>query len=412
MSASKIVFVLTGSIAGYKACDVISRLVKQGHRVRAVATASALRFVGAATLEGLTGERVMTDMFEPGAALEHINLTRWADLVVVCPATANTLNRFAAGLADDLSGALFLAHDRTKPLLVAPAMNPAMWRHPATAEAVERLVRWGVRFIWPGDGRTACGEEGEGRLAEPPEIVAAIEAALSRPARRMKVLVTSGGTAEPIDAVRVITNTSTGRTGAGIADRLARGGHEVVLLRSRDSAPAAPGCREEVFSSFAELDAALARILSSAHFDAVIHAAAVGDFGVAEVVKGGAAAPPPAGKLDSDSPLLVRLRPNPKLVESLRGRSLNGAVRIVAFKLTAGGVREGVEPAIASLFARSGADLVVHNRLEDRAGADEFPSEIHFPGAGPPVRCETRTELAAALERILAGLPAAEAAVA
>src|SRR5580692_2469431 len=174
MYTYNIAFVLTGSIAGYKACDAISRLVQLGHRVRAVATESALRFVGAATLEGLTGEKVLTGLFEPGSALEHIQITRWADAVVVCPATANTLNRFAAGLADDLAGALFLAHDRSKPFLVAPAMNPAMWMHPATRESAAKLAAWGVRFISVGEGRTACGELGEGRLAEPPDIVAAV----------------------------------------------------------------------------------------------------------------------------------------------------------------------------------------------------------------------------------------------
>jgi phosphopantothenoylcysteine decarboxylase / phosphopantothenate---cysteine ligase len=410
MSGSKIVFVLTGSIAGYKACDAISRLVQQGHCVRTVATESALRFIGAATLEGLTGARVLTDLFEPGAALEHINLTRWADAVVVCPATANTMNRFAAGLADDLAGALFLAHDRSKPFLIAPAMNPAMWRHPATEAAVDRLVRWGVRLIPPGEGRTACGEEGEGRLAEPPAIVAAIEAALARPPRRLRVLVTSGGTAEPIDGVRVLTNASTGRTGAAIADRLLRGGHDVVLLRARSSAPAATGCRDETFSSFADLDSSLARILSSSHFDAVVHAAAVGDFGVGEVLVDGAARPTGTGKLDSDAAPLLRLQPHPKLLDSLRARSLNGSIRVVAFKLTVGEGRGGIERAVASLFGRSRADLIVHNSLEERAGADAFPSEIHFPDGRPAERCATRAELAAALERILVGLPAAEAA--
>ena len=126
MSGSNILFVLTGSIAGFKACEAVSQLVQRGHQVRTVATAAALRFIGPATLEGLTGAPVLWDMFAPGVALEHINLTRWADLVIVCPATANTLNRLAAGLADDLPGALFLAHDRAKPWLVAPAMNPAM----------------------------------------------------------------------------------------------------------------------------------------------------------------------------------------------------------------------------------------------------------------------------------------------
>jgi phosphopantothenoylcysteine decarboxylase/phosphopantothenate--cysteine ligase len=407
MSGSNIAFVLTGSVAGYKACDAISRLVQLGHRVRAVATESALRFVGVATLEGLTGECVLTDIFEPGAALEHIQVTRWADAVVVCPATANTLNRFAAGLADDLAGALFLAHDRSKPFLVAPAMNPAMWRHPATQESVARLGRWGVRFISVGDGRTACGEVGEGRLAEPADIVAAIEASLARPTRRLRVLITSGGTAEPIDGVRVITNASTGRTGSGIAARLARSGHDVVLLRARGSATAPAGCRDEAFSSFADLDSALGRILSSEHFDAVIHAAAVSDFGVHEVLVAGTARPTGAGKLDSDSAPVIRLRPNPKLVDGLRSRSLNASVRIVAFKLTQGGDRDGALGAVRSLLAHSGADLVVQNDLAEREGPDAFPSTIHFHDGTAPERCPTRPELAAALERILTGLPAA-----
>ena len=175
---AKILFILSGSIACYKACAVISQLVQRGHQVRSVATPAALKFVGTATLEGLTREKVGTDLFEEGAALEHIALARWADVVVLCPATAHTLNRVAAGLGDDLAGALLLAHDWTKPLVVAPAMNPAMWNHPATFASGERLRKWGARFVELGVGRTACGEVGEGRLAEPDEIVAAIEAAL------------------------------------------------------------------------------------------------------------------------------------------------------------------------------------------------------------------------------------------
>jgi phosphopantothenoylcysteine decarboxylase / phosphopantothenate---cysteine ligase len=412
MSGSNIVFVLTGSVAGYKACDAISRLVQLGHRVRTVATESALRFVGAATLEGLTGERVLGDLFQPGAALEHIQLTRWADAVVVCPATANTLNRFAAGLADDFAGALFLAHDRSKPFLVAPAMNPAMWRHPATAEAVDKLGRWGVRFISVGEGRTACGEVGEGRLAEPADIVAAIEAALARPARRLRALVTSGGTAEPIDGVRVLTNTSSGRTGAGIAGHLARCGHEVLLLRSADSAAAPPSCREESFSSFADLDGLLTRVLAAEAFDAVVHAAAVSDFGIGEVIVDGGTRLPAAGKMDSLSSPVLRLRPLPKLVETLRARSRNESMRVVAFKLTRGEDRDGGLRAVRALFDHSGADLVVHNDLAERNGADAFPSEIHFRDGSPPERCATRSQLAASLERILVALPAAETALA
>ncbi|HEY4988812.1 MAG TPA: bifunctional phosphopantothenoylcysteine decarboxylase/phosphopantothenate--cysteine ligase CoaBC [Opitutaceae bacterium] len=402
MSGYNIAFVLTGSVAGYKACDAISRLVQLGHRVRAVATESALRFVGPATLEGLTGERVLTDLFEPGSALEHIQISRWADAVIVCPATANTLNRFAAGIADDLAGALFLAHDRTKPFLVAPAMNPAMWLHPATQDAVARLGSWGVRFISVGDGRTACGEVGEGRLAEPADIVAALEASLARPSRRLRVLVTSGGTAEPVDGVRILTNASTGRTGAGIAQRLARDGQEVVILRAADSAAAPSGCREETFSSFADLDAALTRLLSSVPFDAVVHAAAVSDFSVEEVVVDGVPHAPGTGKIDSDSAPVVRLRANPKLVDSLRSRSLNEGLTVVAFKLTRGADRTAARGAVESLFRHSGADIVVQNDLADREGPDAFPSALYFSNGDEPVRCGTRTELAATLSEILA----------
>lgn len=406
MSASNIAFVLTGSVAGYKACDAISRLVQLGHRVRAVATESALRFVGVATLEGLTGERVLTQLFEPGAAMEHIHITRWADVVVVCPATANTLNRFAAGLADDLAGALFLAHDRSKPFLMAPAMNPAMWRHPATQESVAKLGKWGVRFISVGDGRMACGETGEGRLAEPADIVAGVEAALARPSRRLRVLVTSGGTAEPIDGVRVISNASTGGTGAMIAGRMARAGHEVVLLRALGSARAPAGCRDETFTSFSDLDAALERLLAEEAFDAVVHAAAVGDFGVEAVLVGGTARGVADGKLDSDSSPVIRLRPNPKLVDSLRSRSRNGSVRVVAFKLTRGAGPAAALREVEALMAHSGAQIVVHNDLSEREGPEAFPSTIHFSDARKPERCPTRSGLAAALERILSEPPA------
>jgi phosphopantothenoylcysteine decarboxylase/phosphopantothenate--cysteine ligase len=401
MSGSNILFVLTGSIAGHKACEAVSQLVQRGHRVRTVATTAALRFTGAATLEGLTGTPVLTDLFAPGAALEHINLTRWADAVVVCPATANTLNRFAAGLADDLPGALFLAHDRGKPWLVAPAMNPAMWAHPATQASVEKLREWGVRFLPVGEGRTACGETGEGRLTEPTDIVAAVEAALARPARRLRVLVTSGGTAEPIDSVRVLTNTSTGRTGAGLATYLAERGHDVVLLRARTAA-AAVGCREETFFTFAELDAALTRLLGSGYFDAVIHAAAVSDFGVEAVVVDGRANPPGAAKLESGAaPVALRLRANPKLVDTLRVRSHNPALQVVAFKLTNGATAAAAREAVRALFAHSGADWVVHNDLAEWTGGGDFPAQLHGPAGGQMVRCATRRELAVLLEQRL-----------
>jgi len=401
MSGSNLLFLLSGSIACYKACEAISQLVQRGHRVRTVATPAALRFVGTATLEGLTREKVATDLFAEGGALEHIELDRWADAVVLCPATAHTLNRVAAGLGDDLVGALLLAHDWTKPLVIAPAMNPAMWRHPATVASVEQLRGWGARFLAVGEGRTACGEVGEGRLAEPAEIVAAVEAALVRPARRLRVLITSGGTLEPIDGVRVIANLSTGATGALIAEHFARSGHEVVLLRAEHARRAYGRLREDTFTTFADLDAALGRWLEEEEFDAVIHAAAVGDFAVHAVEVDGAVVPPGAPKLASDIAPVLRLRRNPKLLDTLRERSRHPAVRIVAFKLTNAATAEDARAAVRGLLGSDRADLVVHNDWSARVAGAAFPADIWSREVGAVEHCADRPALAAALERLL-----------
>ena len=182
MTAPKphVLFGLTGSIACFKACAVISALVKAGVEVQTVATPAALRFVGISTLEGLTGRPVFADLWAAGAALDHIDLARRADLALVCPATANTLNRFAAGLADDPLGSLFLAWELgTKPWWVVPAMNARMWSHPATQASLAQLRGWGVHVLEPVEGAHACGEEGAGRLAAAEDIAAAVLAWLA-----------------------------------------------------------------------------------------------------------------------------------------------------------------------------------------------------------------------------------------
>lgn len=180
MSKGNVLFLLSGSIACYKACTVISRLAQAGVTVQTAATPAALRFVGAATLEGLTGRPVFSDLWAEGRALDHIELARQADLAILCPATANTLNRLAAGLGDDPVGALFLAWEfPQKPWWIAPAMNRQMWAHPATRDSLARLRSWGVRVIEPEDGPQACGETGPGRLADPEAIAALLLAALA-----------------------------------------------------------------------------------------------------------------------------------------------------------------------------------------------------------------------------------------
>jgi phosphopantothenoylcysteine decarboxylase len=184
MSRGNVLFLLSGSIACYKACTAISRLTQAGVTVQTVATPSALRFVGAATLEGLSGRPVFTDIWEAGRALDHIDLARSASLALVCPATANTINGLAAGRADDPIGALFLAWElKQKPWWIAPAMNGHMWEHPATSASLERLKGWGVRVLDPVDGAHACGESGPGRLVEPEtiarEVLSALDASAS-----------------------------------------------------------------------------------------------------------------------------------------------------------------------------------------------------------------------------------------
>jgi phosphopantothenoylcysteine decarboxylase/phosphopantothenate--cysteine ligase len=176
--SKKILFQLTGSIACYKACNVISKLVKNGFEVKTVVTKSALEFIGLSTLEGLTHMPVYVDMFERKRALDHIDLTKWYDLAIICPATANIINKLAAGVADDPISTLFLAQDFSKPYLIAPAMNQNMYKHPATMKAIETLKSWEVKILEAGVGYQACGDMGPGRLLEPENIYEEIIRAL------------------------------------------------------------------------------------------------------------------------------------------------------------------------------------------------------------------------------------------
>ena len=188
MSRGNVLFLLSGSIACYKACTVISRLAQAGVTVQTAVTPAALRFVGAATLEGLSGRPVFTDVFAPGFALDHIDLARAADLALLCPATANTINRIAAGLGEDPVSTLALAWEwKLKPWWIAPAMNARMWEHPRTTESIATLKSWGARLLDPVDGPHACGEGGPGRLMEPEAIATEVLAFLDqrpRPAAR------------------------------------------------------------------------------------------------------------------------------------------------------------------------------------------------------------------------------------
>jgi len=227
-----ILLIISGGIAAYKTPDLIRRLRDAGAQVRCVLTEGGAKFITPTSIAALSGEAVHTDMFPPAGStrIDHIRLTREADLVVVAPATANLMARMAHGLADDLAATLLLATN--KPVMVAPAMNFMMWQHPATQANVATLRKRGIMVVGPAKGAMACGEEGEGRMAEVADIFAAIDKHFSKPGplTGKKALVTSGPTYEPLDPVRFIGNRSSGKQGHAIAAALARQGAKVTLV--------------------------------------------------------------------------------------------------------------------------------------------------------------------------------------
>jgi phosphopantothenoylcysteine decarboxylase/phosphopantothenate--cysteine ligase len=269
---------VTGGIGAYKAVEVARGLQKRGHDVVAIMTANATRFVGPITFEAITRRPVITDQFAPGtnADIEHIALASTIDLLLVAPATANILGKFANGIADDFLSTLYVA--TRAPVLVAPAMNTQMFAHDAVRRNLDILAGRGVRFVEPGEGYLACGWIGKGRLAEPDEIVAAAEAVLrpEGPLRRKRVLITAGPTYEDVDPVRYVGNRSSGRMGFAIAAEAMRRGADVTLIAGPTTVEPPP-VRELVrVRSAAEMhDAVLARADEMA---VVVMAAAVADY--------------------------------------------------------------------------------------------------------------------------------------
>jgi len=232
MRGNSVLLIIGGGIAAYKSLELIRRLKERGATVRAILTGAGAEFVTPLSVGSLTGEKVFTDLFSltDEAEMGHIQLSRSADLVVVAPATADLMAKLANGHANDLASTALLATD--KRVLMAPAMNVRMWNHPGTQRNLATLKGDGVLFVGPGDGEMACGEYGPGRMAEPLEILVAIENALAAqgPLSGMKALVTAGPTQEPLDPVRFIANRSSGRQGYAIADALAHAGAETVLV--------------------------------------------------------------------------------------------------------------------------------------------------------------------------------------
>jgi phosphopantothenoylcysteine decarboxylase/phosphopantothenate--cysteine ligase len=269
---------VTGGIGAYKAVEVARGLQKAGHDVVAVMTRSARKFVGPLTFEAITRRRVITDQFAPGvnADIEHIAIASDIDLLLVAPATANVIGKFANGIADDFLTSLYLA--TRAPVLIAPAMNTHMFDHPSVRENIDRLMSRGVQFVDPGSGYLACGWIGKGRLAEPEEVVAAAIQALqpAGPLRGRSVVVTAGPTHEPIDPVRFLGNRSSGKMGFALAAEAARRGAAVTLVAGPTTVDPPPTVELVRIRSAAEMYHAVVDRASTA--DVVIMAAAVADY--------------------------------------------------------------------------------------------------------------------------------------
>jgi phosphopantothenoylcysteine decarboxylase / phosphopantothenate---cysteine ligase len=340
---------VSGGIAAYKAVDVMRILQRRGHGVTVVMTAAARRFVGPATFAALSGRRVGTQLFagDETPGYDHLDLARRADLLLIAPASANTIARMAAGLADGLLASIHLAFDG--PVVIAPAMNTRMYLHPATAANLALLRERGVRMVEPESGLLADGEVGVGRLAAPGAIADAVEARLAGAGslRGRRVLVSAGGTREPIDPVRYLGNRSSGRMGWAIAEAARRRGAEVTVLAANVDLPRRPDVRYVDTPTAADLHReALAAFPGC---DLLVMAAAVADF------RPGA---PRAAKIDrrAEGTLALELAPTEDILADLAARR-SGQV-LVGFAAEHG--PEGLERARAKRV-RKGVDLIVHN---------------------------------------------------
>ena len=354
----RILLIVGGGIAAYKCLELVRRLRERGAAVRAVLTTAGARFVTPLSLAALTEDKVYQDLFSltDESEMGHIELSRAADLLVVAPATADLMARMAAGIADDLAATVLLATD--KPVLIAPAMNLRMWLHPATQANLATLIARGVTSVGPNEGDMACGEFGPGRMAEPHEILAAIEAALNdrSPLRGRRALVTSGPTYEAIDPVRFIGNRSSGKQGHAIAAALARLGAATTLVTGPTREADPPGVAVvHVEAARQMLEACLAALPA----DVAVCAAAVADWRPAseaghKIKKDGTAAP------------RITLVENPDILATL-ARPGNSRPRLVV------GFAAETDDILANArakLAKKGCDWILANDATAAAGGD------------------------------------------
>jgi phosphopantothenoylcysteine decarboxylase/phosphopantothenate--cysteine ligase len=381
---------VSGGIGAYKSVEVARLLQKRGHRVQAVLTRNARRFVGALTFEAITREPVITSQFAAGmnADIEHIALASSLDLLLVAPATANIIGKFAQGIADDFLSALHLA---TKaPILMAPAMNTNMWEHPAVAANVRTLTARGVQFVEPGAGYLACGWVGKGRLAEPDAIVAAVERMLSPGTGSWagrRVLVTAGPTLEDLDPVRFLGNRSSGRMGFAIAREATRRGAAVTLIAG--PTPIDPPDVAELVRVRSAREMHAAVLAAAERADVVIMAAAVADF----MPIAGAQ----ASKIEKGARLTLELERTPDILADLGDRRGTGRRPVlVGFAAQTG----NPVPAAQAKLTRKHADLIVANDVSaPGSGFDVDTNQVTFvtATASDPLPLMPKIDVAAAI---------------
>ena len=356
LAGRRVLLIVGGGIAAVKAPDLIRRLRERGAAVRCVLTQAGHEFTTPLALSSLSEDRVFTDLFDltDESEMGHIQLSRQADIVLVAPATANLMGRLAAGMAPDLAATLLLATD--KPVMLAPAMNVRMWLHPATQRNLAVLQGDGVLVVGPNEGSMACGEFGPGRMAEPLEIVAALEAHFGpRPLQGLRALVTSGPTHEPIDPVRYIANRSSGKQGHAIAAALARAGAETVLVSGPTSQPDPAGVEvRRIETARQMLDACEAALPA----DIAVCAAAVADWRVAteagEKLK----------KEKGGGPPSLAFAENPDILATLSGRTEARPGLVIGF---AAETEKVIEHAVAKR-QRKGCDWILANDVSPATG--------------------------------------------
>lgn len=343
LGGRRVLLAVTGGVAAYKSAYLARRLVETGAEVKVILTESALEFVGRQTFAAITGSRSFTSLFEAESVSPHTELARWAELVIVAPATAASIAKIAMGLSVDLVSATLLA-TRAK-VLLAPAMHTEMWEHPATQRNIATLVNDGYHLIGPASGALAGGDTGVGRVAEPEEILEALERLMSAPADGIRLLVTAGGTREPVDPVRFLGNRSSGKMGHAIADEGARRGMNVTLVTTA-TLPALPTVKVVSVETAQEMLEAV----ESIDTDVAVMAAAVADFRPAH---------PSDSKLArSDGLESIDLEPNPDILASVVAR--DEPPLVVGFAAEIGDVGRAVEKT-----RDKNVDLLVYNDVSE-----------------------------------------------